>query len=82
MILPNDLTLLCKHIINFYTRTTHKVVNSIDEIPVDTLTIILHMRYVDIIEQSVLRDHNKKLSLRFIADRYGVGVRVIRRIVS
>ena len=82
MIYPNDPLILTKCIVNFYSRVTNKQINDVSEIPADALTIILHMRYVDMIEYDVKQDRQKHLSLRFIATRYGVGVRVIRGIVS
>jgi hypothetical protein len=82
MCCPNDPHLLSKHIILFYRRTTGIEVNDVIDIPPDSLSIILNMRYVDIIADAVREDKAKNLSLRFLAMRYGVGVRVIRTIVS
>lgn len=79
---PTDPNLLAKYIIAFYVRATGNVVESIDEIPRESLTIILNMRYIDLIAQCVKEDREKNLSLRFLSLRYGVGVRVIRTIVS
>lgn len=79
---PNDPNLLSKYIIAFYVRTVGNNVETINEIPPESLTLILNMRYIDIIAPSVKEDRNKNLSLRFLSLRYGVGVRVIRTIVS
>lgn len=79
---PADPALLSKYIIAFYTNATGKVVDNVEEIPSESLTLILNMRYIDIIAPLVKADKEKKLSLRFMSMRYGVGVRVIRTIVS
>lgn len=79
---PNDPHLLEKQIVAFYTRVTGIEVNSIQDIPSDSLSLILNMRYTDIIADPVKHDKDKGLSLRYLAIRYGVGVRVIRTIVS
>ena len=81
--IPGDINIFNRSIINFYTNVTGIAVNDVTEIPNDSLCIILRMNYVDIIQPLVINDKkNKNLSLRFLSKRYGVGVSVIRSIVS
>lgn len=79
---PNDPHLLSKFVLSFYNRVNGVEIDKIENIPADSLAIILNMRYIDLIADEVRKDRQKNLSLRFLALRYGVGVRVIRTIVS
>lgn len=77
-----DPLLLSKFVLSFYNRVNGVEFDKIENIPADALAIILNMRYTDLIAEDVRRDREKNLSLRFLSVRYGVGVRVIRTIVS
>lgn len=68
-------------IIAFYSEVAHQV-EDLTEIPCEALNQILHIPYYVLITPRVLQDRDRGCTLRALAVKYGVGVRVIRTIVS
>lgn len=67
-------------IVRFYNSLGCGTVEAIEEVPVDAIRILSYLDYDVMIESMIATDLQKKLSQRFIADRYGVTHWKVRKI--